>query len=38
MKQEKRVQTNVLNGGGGSTLLANNNVGFLVLIYLKTHM
>ena len=37
MKQEKRVQTNVLNGGGG-TLLANNNVDFLVLIYLKTHM
>ena len=36
MKQEKIMQTNVLNGGG--TLLANNNVDFLVLIYLKTHM
>ena len=36
MKQEKIMQTNVLNGGG--TLLANNNVSFLVLIYLKTHM
>ena len=37
MKQEMLIQTNVLNGGGG-TLLVNNNVMFLVLIYFKTHI
>ena len=36
MKQEKVVQTNVLNGGG--TLLTNSNEFFLVLKYLKTHI
>ena len=36
MKQEKAVQTNVLNGGG--TLLTNSNKVFLVLKYLKTHI
>ncbi len=36
MKQDKAVQTNVLNGGG--TLLTNSNEVFLVLKYLKTHI